>query len=90
MRETFRADIVYVALLDEAAGLIRFPHAFGAELPPQARGQGVTGKISETGQAWLISEDVGPNIDEIGSAWPRLRPATWACRSWCATAPAVS
>ena len=34
MRATFGADIVYVALLDAAAGLIRFPYAFGDDIRP--------------------------------------------------------
>jgi signal transduction histidine kinase/CheY-like chemotaxis protein/tetratricopeptide (TPR) repeat protein len=67
MRETFRADIVYVALLDEAAGVIRFPYAWGEELVEQGRGEGLTGRIIETGQALLINEDVDRTVDAIGA-----------------------
>src|SRR6185437_9552467 len=49
MREMFRADVVYVALLDEAAGAIRFPYAYGDDFTPLALGEGLTGKIIETG-----------------------------------------
>ena len=67
MRETFRADIVYVALLDEAVGVIRFPYAFGEVLNEQAAGEGITGKIIQTGQALLINEDVEEAVDAIGA-----------------------
>ncbi|MEJ6002045.1 GAF domain-containing protein [Paucibacter soli] len=67
MRETFRADIVYVALLDEAAQLIRFPYAFGDEMTPLALGEGLTGKIIETGEALLINEAVDAAVDALGA-----------------------
>ncbi len=67
MRETFRADIVYVALLDEAAGLIRFPYAHGEVLGEQPAGEGITGKIIETGRALLINEDVDATVEAIGA-----------------------
>ena len=67
LRETFRADIVYVALLDEAAGLIRFPYAHGEALADQAVGEGLTGKIIETGRALLINEDVDAAAGRIGA-----------------------
>jgi signal transduction histidine kinase/DNA-binding response OmpR family regulator/tetratricopeptide (TPR) repeat protein len=67
IRETFRADIAYVALLDEAAGMIHFPFAHGEELPPQPRGSGITGKIIESGRAQLINEDVERQIEAIGA-----------------------
>jgi len=68
MRETFRADIVYVALVDEAAGLIRFPYAFGENLSEQRLGEGLTGKIIETGQPLLINEDVNEAAQALGAA----------------------
>ena len=67
LRETFRADIVYVALLDEAAGLIHFPYTYGDDIRPQPRGTGVTGKIIETGQPQLINDDVDRTIEAIGA-----------------------
>jgi signal transduction histidine kinase/DNA-binding response OmpR family regulator len=68
MRETFRADIVYVALVDEAAEVIRFPYAYGDELEPQGLGEGLTGKIIETGQALLLNEDVDSAVDALGAS----------------------
>ncbi len=77
MRETFRADIVYVALLDAAAGLIRFPYCFGEELSEQAAGQGLTGKIIETGQALLLNEDVDGAVDAIGATQLGVQVASY-------------
>nr|WP_316644572.1 GAF domain-containing protein [uncultured Roseateles sp.] len=77
MRETFRADIVYVALMDEAAGLIRFPYAFGDEFPPLQPGEGLTGKIIETGSALLLNEDVDAAVDAIGATQIGMQTASY-------------
>jgi signal transduction histidine kinase/DNA-binding response OmpR family regulator len=67
MREAFRADIVYVAVLDEAAQLIRFPYAHGDDFTPLALGEGLTGKIIETGQPLLLNESVDAAADALGA-----------------------
>ncbi len=77
IRETFRADIVYVALVDETAELIRFPYAHGEELAPQGLGEGLTGKIIETGQALLLNEDVDAAADAIGAAQLGVQAASY-------------
>jgi signal transduction histidine kinase/CheY-like chemotaxis protein len=77
MRETFRADIVYVALLDEAAGLIRFPYAHGDDLTPIQPGEGLTGKIIETGQALLINEQVDAAASAIGATQLGVKAASY-------------
>ncbi|MDM4767756.1 GAF domain-containing protein [Pelomonas sp. SE-A7] len=77
LRETFAADIVYVALLDEAAGLIRFPYAVGDELLPLQPGEGLTGKIIETGQALLLNEDVDAAVDAIGATQVGMQTASY-------------
>jgi len=77
MRETFRADIVYVALVDEEAALIRFPYVHGEELGDQALGAGLTGKIIETGQALLLNEDVDGAADAIGATQLGVQAASY-------------
>jgi signal transduction histidine kinase/CheY-like chemotaxis protein/tetratricopeptide (TPR) repeat protein len=67
MRDTFDADIVYVALVDEADAVIRFPYVYGDELSPLAIGEGLTGKIVETGKALLINEAVDDMTSAIGA-----------------------
>ena len=45
MRETFSADIAYVALLDRTTNLINFPYAYGDEFPALTYGEGLTSRI---------------------------------------------
>jgi PAS domain S-box-containing protein len=59
IRETFGADIAYVALHDEAAGAIEFAYNWElgrrTEEPPMAFGEGLTSQIIESGEPLLIS-----------------------------------
>jgi len=65
MRETFGADIVYVALLDEEANLIHFPYTYGEELTTIALGEGLTSRIIESGQPLLINRDIAERHIEL-------------------------
>ena len=59
LQETFEADIVYVALLDEASGRIDFPYFY--ELgerrhePPIVYGEGLTSSIIESDEPLLLN-----------------------------------
>lgn len=59
MRDTFQADIVYLALLDPQTNLVEFPYhvergeAVGGD--PLARGEGLTGRIMETRRPLLLN-----------------------------------
>ena len=57
VRETFDADIAYVALHDEAAGVIEFPYNWelGEHIsePPMPFGEGLTSQIIESGEPLL-------------------------------------
>ncbi|HEV8255466.1 MAG TPA: GAF domain-containing protein, partial [Casimicrobiaceae bacterium] len=66
MQQTFRADIVYVALVDKEADLIRFPYVYGDTLAPQAMGKGWTGKIIATAKPLLINEALDAAASAIG------------------------
>ena len=59
IRETFDADIVYVALHDQAAGVIEFPYNWElgqrTEEPPMAFGEGLTSEIIDSGEPLLIN-----------------------------------
>ena len=59
MRQTFEADIVYVALLDAAAGRIAFPYYFEnagpATLEPMDFGEGLTSQVLRTGKPLLLN-----------------------------------
>ncbi|MGZ4391455.1 MAG: GAF domain-containing protein, partial [Gaiellaceae bacterium] len=59
VRETFDADIAYVALYDRSAGLIEFPYYFDAvdpsDQPPMAYGEGLTSQIIESCEVLLLN-----------------------------------
>jgi GAF domain-containing protein/CheY-like chemotaxis protein len=67
MRETFAADIIFVALLDQLAGAIEFPYYF--ELgsrepqPPLPLGQGLTSRILMSRESLLLNR--ASQFDEI-------------------------
>ncbi|HEY2969022.1 MAG TPA: ATP-binding protein, partial [Casimicrobiaceae bacterium] len=66
MQQTFRADIVYVALVDKEAGLIRFPYVYGDNIGPQALGRGWTGKIIATAKPLVINQALDAAASAIG------------------------
>ena len=66
MRHTFRADIVYVALLDKPSQTILFPYVYGDELTPMPVGEGLTGKILQTAQPLLINVGLDETTVAIG------------------------
>jgi GAF domain-containing protein len=66
MRETFRADIAYVALLDRKTGIIDFPYAFGDIMNAMPLGEGITSRILKSGEPLLINADVQGRVEEMG------------------------
>ena len=67
-RSVFRADIAYVALLDETSGTIHFPYTHAEDLAPLAYGEGLTGKILQTGQPLLLNQEVDRHTHDLGAA----------------------
>jgi PAS domain S-box-containing protein len=71
IRETFDADIVYVALHDEAAGVIAFPYHWelGRRVaePALAFGEGLTSQIIESGEPLLINTLEGGERPFVGT-----------------------
>jgi GAF domain-containing protein/CheY-like chemotaxis protein len=68
IRQVFRANIVYVALLDKARKMIHFPYSFGEDAAPLAFGEGLTSQIIRTGKPLLINEDVDGSYTKLGIA----------------------
>ncbi|PWN05772.1 GAF domain-containing sensor histidine kinase [Rhodohalobacter mucosus] len=58
MRETFRADIVYVALHDKETDMIHFPFEYGDKNEPRKFGDGFTERIISNNEPLLINKDV--------------------------------
>ena len=66
-RDIFKADIVYVALLDRSSNLINFPYQVGEEFTPLPLGEGLTSKIIESGQPLLINRDIEARRAQLGA-----------------------
>ena len=77
IRQTFAADIVYVALHDPEANLIRFPYAFGEEMPSIPFGRGLTSHILRVGEPLLINQDVSGRSVELGEPVVGLPPKSY-------------
>jgi len=67
IRETFDADVAYIALLDRTANIINFPYCFGESLIAFPFGEGLTSKIIESGQPLLINRDMDARRAELGA-----------------------
>ncbi|MDT0607096.1 ATP-binding protein [Croceitalea rosinachiae] len=57
MKDVFKSDITYLAVLDEKANMINFPYQDGDDMPPFKLGEGLTSKIIQTGEPLLINKD---------------------------------
>jgi signal transduction histidine kinase/CheY-like chemotaxis protein len=65
VRNLFNADIAYVALLDESGKMINFPYTYGEDSSPIAIGEGLTGKIIQTGKPLLINQELDQQTEEL-------------------------
>jgi GAF domain-containing protein/CheY-like chemotaxis protein/tetratricopeptide (TPR) repeat protein len=63
---TFKADIVYIALLDSQTHMINFPYLHGEQADPMPLGEGITSKILQTGQPLLINKDLNRKRSDLG------------------------
>ncbi len=68
VRKAFKADIAYVALLDEETNIIKFPYEHGQHLEPLPLGQGLTSKIIEKDEPLLINQEIDKRRAELGAA----------------------
>jgi signal transduction histidine kinase/CheY-like chemotaxis protein len=66
MYQLFRADDVYVALLDKKADIINFPYQISKEHTPLKFGEGLTSRIIQTGEPQLINKNVGERYSKLG------------------------
>ncbi|MGZ9166274.1 MAG: GAF domain-containing protein, partial [Anaerolineales bacterium] len=65
-RDTFQADIAYVALLDPQMNVIRFPYQHGESFTTLKLGEGLTSQIIRTGEPLFINKDIDELHKEIG------------------------
>lgn len=66
MRDLFRANIVYLALLDKKTRTITFPYQYGDDLKPMKLGEGLTSRILLSGEPLLINQSVKTKTEELG------------------------
>jgi len=66
IKNLFKANIVYVALLDKKSNLIKFPYQYGEDLPPLKFGEGLSSKIILSGEPLLINKDVQEQTNKMG------------------------
>jgi signal transduction histidine kinase/DNA-binding response OmpR family regulator/tetratricopeptide (TPR) repeat protein len=66
IRSIFKADIAYVAMLDDAGEEISFPYAYGESITPIKSGEGLTGRIIESGETLLINEALNEKTRDLG------------------------
>jgi len=66
-RDTFDADIAYLALLDSQKDIITFPYRYGEDFTSIKMGEGLTSKIIQTGEPLLINKDVKERRAKLGT-----------------------
>lgn len=66
MKNLFKANIVYLAILNQKTNVINFPYQSGDELRPMKLGEGLTSKIILTKEPLLINKDVKEQTAQLG------------------------
>ncbi|HEX5651494.1 MAG TPA: GAF domain-containing protein [Chitinophagaceae bacterium] len=66
LRDLFKANIVYLALLDQKSNTIFFPYQYGDNMAPMQLGEGLTSKIILNGQPLLVNKDVNEIRQQLG------------------------
>lgn len=66
IRTVFKADIVYVALLDKESDIINFPYQYGQQLDPIQFGEGLTSRIIQSSQPLLINQELEQQRQQLG------------------------
>ncbi|MFL7810467.1 MAG: GAF domain-containing protein, partial [Anaerolineae bacterium] len=67
-RAVFRADIAYIALLDEESGMLNFAYSHGEEFPPLPYGEGLTSRIIQSDAPLLINDSSSRQVLAEGAA----------------------
>jgi|AntRauTorcE11897_2_1112592.scaffolds.fasta_scaffold04134_1 GAF domain-containing protein len=65
MRETFRADIVYLAMHNKETNMLHFPYIYGEEAESRPFGNGITEKIITKKEPLLINHDMDKAYDKL-------------------------
>jgi len=66
LKDLFKANIVYLALLNKKNNIIYFPYQYGDNLTPMKLGKGLTSNIILSGEPLLINKDVDEKAGQLG------------------------
>ncbi len=66
VRDLFKANIVYLALLDTQSKMIQFPYTYGEILTPMKLGEGLTSHIILKKEPLLINREAKRKTEELG------------------------
>jgi signal transduction histidine kinase/CheY-like chemotaxis protein/uncharacterized protein YigA (DUF484 family) len=66
LRDLFKANIAYLALLNKKTKMIYFPYQYGEIMPARKIGDGLTSKIIMSGEPLLINKDLTIKHEEMG------------------------
>ncbi len=66
MRDTFNADIAYLALLDQQTGMIQFPYQYGDVISPTPFGEGMTSRIIRDGKPLIFNRNIEEQSSVLG------------------------
>ncbi len=66
LRDLFKANIVYLALLNQKTNVIDFPYQFGEDMPQRKLGEGLTSKVIMSGEPLLINKDLDETTTRMG------------------------
>src|SRR5215213_4635455 len=66
MKNLFKANIIYLALLNKKTQFITFPYQFGDNMEPIKLGAGLTSKIILTGEPLLVNKHVQEIRQQLG------------------------
>jgi GAF domain-containing protein/CheY-like chemotaxis protein/tetratricopeptide (TPR) repeat protein len=66
VRHAFKADIAYVALLNQGNNMIDFPYSYGEDYPSLSLGEGLTSRIILSGEPLLLNKQVDVKRQEMG------------------------
>ncbi|MGZ3882383.1 MAG: GAF domain-containing protein, partial [Flavisolibacter sp.] len=66
LKDLFRANIVYLALLNKKTNIIYFPYQYGDDMTPMKLGKGLTSNIILKGEPLLLNKDVDETTGQLG------------------------
>lgn len=66
LKDLFKANIIYLALLNQKTKTIHFPYQSGDEMAPIKLGEGLTSKIILNGEPLLINKDLNELRAQMG------------------------